>query len=160
MTAQPWLDPELSAQQREPMHAITHPAAIDLDGEWRFQLLPQADAEPDAEWRDISVPGCWTMQDTFDTPVYTNVQMPFEGAPPHVPEANPTGIHERDFEVREDDINEGRLILHVGAAESVLIVHVNGQLAGISKDSHLAAEFDVRSSPLLAQTEYFQEIHG
>ncbi len=52
MTAQPWLDPELSAQQREPMHAITHPAAIDLDGEWRFQLLPQADAEPDAEWRD------------------------------------------------------------------------------------------------------------
>ena len=36
------------------------------------------------EWRDIEVPGCWTMQDTFDKPHYTNVQMPFAGQPPEI----------------------------------------------------------------------------
>ena len=35
------------------------------------------------------------------------------------------------------------MVLHVGAAESVLLVEVNGQDVGISKDSHLAAEFEV-----------------
>ena len=31
----------------------------------------------------------------------------------------------------------------VGAAESVLLVHVDGRPVGVSKDSHLAAEFDL-----------------
>lgn len=34
-------------------------------------------------------------------------------------------------------------MLQVGAAESVLLVHVDGRPVGISKDSHLAAEFDL-----------------
>jgi beta-galactosidase len=34
-------------------------------------------------------------------------------------------------------------VLHVGAAESVLLVRLNGIDVGASKDSHLAAEFDV-----------------
>src|SRR4029079_19186091 len=38
-----------------------------------------------------------------------------------------------------------RVVLHVGAAESVLIVTVNGEDVGLSKDSHLAAEFDISS---------------
>ena len=38
-----------------------------------------------------------------------------------------------------------RIVLHVGAAESVLLVTLNGHEVGISKDSHLAAEFDVTS---------------
>ena len=36
-----------------------------------------------------------------------------------------------------------RIVLQVGAAESVLLVHVDGRPVGISKDSHLAAEFDL-----------------
>ena len=36
-----------------------------------------------------------------------------------------------------------RIVLHVGAAESVLIVSLNGAQVGVSKDSHLAAEFDI-----------------
>ena len=35
------------------------------------------------------------------------------------------------------------MVLHVGAAESVLIVRVNGVDVGFSKDSHLAAEFEI-----------------
>ena len=60
---------------------------------------PDPDAEPGDDWSEISVPGAWTMQGFDDLPHYTNVQMPFPGQPPHVPEANPTGVYERTFEL-------------------------------------------------------------
>jgi beta-galactosidase len=128
------------------MHAVTHPERLSLDGSWRFQLLPRPDAEPTSEWGEITVPGCWTMQPAGqaagDLPQYTNVQMPFDLRPPHPPADNPTGIYERTFELPESWAGR-RIVLHVGAAESVLIVELNGRELGISKDSHLAAEFDV-----------------
>ena len=124
------------------MHSLTHPDRLLLDGLWRFQLLARADAPASREWRDIEVPGCWTMQDTDDYPRYTNVVMPFSDRPPHVPPANPTGLYQRTFEVPDDWIDR-RVVLHVGAAESVLIVQLNGHEIGVSKDSHLAAEFDI-----------------
>ncbi|MGD8682479.1 MAG: glycoside hydrolase family 2 TIM barrel-domain containing protein [Chloroflexota bacterium] len=142
MTA-PWLDPELVARGREPMHALSREPGLALDGSWRFELLPRPDAEPSGDRREIEVPGCWTMQDTGDVPRYTNVRMPFEGEPPHVPEANPTGVYERDFELPAGWAPK-RVILHVGAAESVVVVELNGRRVGIGKDSHLASEFDLR----------------
>jgi beta-galactosidase len=137
-----WETPELTSLHRLPMHSVPHLDRLDLDGTWRFELLATADAEPSGAWRDIEVPGAWTMQDTFDKPHYTNVQMPFRGTAPHVPEANPTGIYERDFELPGAWAGR-RIVLQVGAAESLLIVHVNGSEIGLSKDSHLAAEFDL-----------------
>ncbi|HKZ92011.1 MAG TPA: glycoside hydrolase family 2 TIM barrel-domain containing protein [Candidatus Limnocylindrales bacterium] len=141
----PWLDPELVAQGREPMHAIRREAGVPLDGVWRFQLLLAPDAAPGTEWHEINVPGCWTMQGTDDRPQYTNVQMPFPGEAPHVPEHNPTGLYERDFELPAEWTGK-RVILHVGAAESVLLVTLNGTPIGVGKDSHLASEFDVSAS--------------
>ncbi|HEY7735447.1 MAG TPA: glycoside hydrolase family 2 TIM barrel-domain containing protein [Candidatus Limnocylindrales bacterium] len=138
----PWVAPELTAVNRLPMHSLRHDDRLSLDGTWRFQLLHRADGEPTADWREIEVPGCWTMQDTWDRPQYTNVQMPFPGLPPDVPEDNPTGIYEREFDVPAGWVGR-RVVLHVGAAESVLIVTLNGHDVGLSKDSHLAAEFDV-----------------
>ena len=138
----PWQDPELVARGREPMHAIRRAPDLVLDGTWRFQLLPHPDAAPGPDWREIAVPGCWTMQGTSDRPQYTNVQMPFPGEPPHVPEANPTGVYERDVEIPEVWLDQ-RIVLHVGAAESVVIVELNGRRVGVGKDSHLASEFDV-----------------
>ena len=38
----PWLDPELVAQGREPMHAVAHEPGLSLDGSWRFELLAAA----------------------------------------------------------------------------------------------------------------------
>ena len=142
MAAPVWRDPEFVASGREPMHAVVHEAALDLDGLWRFQLLRRPDAEPTTDWRDISVPGCWTMQATWDRPHYTNVQMPFDGEAPDLPAENPTGVYEREFELPADWLGR-RVILHVGAAESVLIVSLNGQPVGVGKDSHLASEFDI-----------------
>ncbi len=139
----PWADPELTARGRLPMHAVPHLDRLELDGTWRFQLLHRPDADPtDGAWREIAVPGCWTMHGTWDRPIYTNVQMPFPDRPPITPEENPTGVYERSFELPAEWTGR-RIVLHVGAAESVLLAHVNGVEVGVSKDSHLAAEFDV-----------------
>jgi beta-galactosidase len=143
IVSHPWTSPELVSLGRLPMHAVRHDERLSLDGTWRFQLLetPTADLAADA-WREIGVPGCWTRQDTWDVPQYTNVQMPFSGVPPDLPAVNPTGIYERTVDVPAEWASR-RIVLHVGAAESVLLARVNGIDIGMSKDSHLAAEFDV-----------------
>jgi beta-galactosidase len=51
-------------------------------------------------------------------------------------------VYERTFELPVA-WHDRRIVLHVGAAESVLMVELNGRQVGIGKDSHLAAEFDV-----------------
>ncbi len=143
MAFRPWTEPELTALHRLPMHSVPHRDRIELDGRWRFQLLPKPDAELAADWAEVDVPGCWTMQGFEDVPHYTNVQMPFPGDPPLPPEQNPTGVYEREVEVPGPWLAGRRIVLHVGAAESVLIVVVNGHDVGIGKDSHLASEFDL-----------------
>jgi beta-galactosidase len=124
------------------MHSLQHADRLSLDGRWRFRLL-HAPTDPHApEWAEANVPGLWTMADTWDKPQYTNVQMPFPGRPPELPAVNPTGVYEREFEIPAAWAGR-RIVLHVGAAESVLIVELNGEQVGIAKDSHLASEFDL-----------------
>lgn len=137
--ARPWNDPQLTGSGRLRMHSVPHLDRLDLDGTWRFQLLPAPDASLGEDWRDITVPGVWTMQDTGDLPRYTNVRMPFPELPPNVPDDNPTGVYRRTFRVPRD-WKDRRVVLHVGAAESVLLVECNGQQVGVGKDSHLASE--------------------
>jgi beta-galactosidase len=141
--SRPWETPELTSIGRLPMHSVPHANRVELDGRWRFQLLRSPEEKPAAAWDEVEVPGCWTMQGFFDLPHYTNVQMPFGEKPPELPDLNPTGIYERDFDLPADWLAGRRIVLHVGAAESVLIAVVNGHEVGISKDSHLAAEFEV-----------------
>lgn len=151
-----WASPELTSlhrlRMRSPFGARDgSPWFRRLDGRWRFRLLERPDAVPadvgdrsfdDASWDEVAVPGCWTMQG-YDRPHYTNVQMPFAERPPAVPrDANPTGCYRRAFEVPAAWSGR-RVVLHLGSAESAVAVIVNGHLAGISKDSRLAAEFDV-----------------
>lgn len=138
---EPWDAPELTSVNRLPMHAVDHIERTSLDGVWDFQLLPHPRAERSNTWRGITVPGLWTMQGTPDKPHYTNIAMPFAAPYPHPPAANPTGVYRRRFAAGE--WTGRRVVLHVGAAESVLVVRVNGSDVGISKDSHLAAEFDI-----------------
>ncbi|MEP6624451.1 MAG: sugar-binding domain-containing protein, partial [Acidimicrobiia bacterium] len=160
-----WKRPEITHVGRLPMRsAIVTAADVEtardadarnpwvrtLDGRWRFTLVdaphqvPPDFADPtasDADWDEVDVPGLWTMQG-YDRPIYTNVQMPFRAMPPTVPDANPTGLYRTAFTVPRPWAKR-RVVLSVGAAESVLHVWVNGQPIGISKDSRLAAEFDV-----------------
>ena len=124
------------------MHSLEHPDRLLLDGRWRFQLLRDPADIVGPEWSEAIVPSLWTMAGTWDKPHYTNVQMPFSGRPPEIPELNPTGVYQREFELPEAWAGR-RIVLHVGAAESVLIVVLNGVEIGVGKDSHLASEFDL-----------------
>ena len=125
---------------------IEHIEKISLDGAWRFQLLHSPLDRIGKKWSTIPVPGLWTMQPEsdvfFDRPIYTNVQMPFDEQPPQVPAENPHGVYERDFEI-PDSWKDKRIVLHLGGYESVALVSVNGVEVGLTKDSRLAAEFDL-----------------
>ncbi|MFC8245946.1 glycoside hydrolase family 2 TIM barrel-domain containing protein [Streptomyces chartreusis] len=139
----PWEAPEVTSWGRLPMNAVGRRSGVlPLDGDWRFELLSAPDAPVGGAWSTARVPGAWTLQGTSDLPQYTNVRMPFGEFPPYSPAANPTGVYEREVDVPADWAGR-RIVLQVGAAESVLLVHVDGRPAGISKDSHLAAEFDL-----------------
>ena len=146
MNASVWAAPEITGWRRLPMHAIARvgrAGTLPLDGPWRFQLLPAPDAPLAADWALVEVPGCWTMRPgSGDRPRYTNVRMPWPDLPPHPPAANPTGVYERVVDIPASWAGR-RIVLHVGAAESVLIVQAGGQQVGVGKDSHLASEFDL-----------------
>jgi beta-galactosidase len=143
-----WSSPETSSVNRLPMLNIEHIEKISLDGTWRFQLLKNPEAPLAKKWSEIPVPGLWTMQPKstvfFDQPIYTNIKMPFTEVPPNVPAINPTGVYERQFEI-PTLWERKRIVLVIGGAESMAVIYVNGKEVGMSKDSRLAAEFDVTS---------------
>jgi beta-galactosidase len=122
-----------------------------LNGNWDFTLLHKPeDVRPEMlapdftgeNFRKIPVPSNWTLQDTFDKPHYTNVQMPFPQEPPEVPAENPTGVYRTAFTIPQN-WDGRRTVLHIGGADSVLYVWVNGKAVGLSKDSRLPSEFDI-----------------
>jgi beta-galactosidase len=125
-----------------------------LDGEWRFLHFdrpekvpddvvdPELSTDPDTTaWRPIAVPGNWTVQG-WDHPHYTNVAMPFDRQPPDVPDDNPTGVYRRRAVV-PSAWSGRRIVLHLGGAESVVYVWLDGEFVGMGKDSRLPSEFDV-----------------
>ncbi|KUN88031.1 glycoside hydrolase family 2 TIM barrel-domain containing protein [Streptomyces griseoruber] len=151
LTLRPWTAPEVTSWGRLPMNAVDRrTGAHSLDGDWRFQLLSAPDAPVGGAWSTAAVPGVWTMQNTddplrstVDLPQYLNIRMPYTEFPPLSPvDDNPTGVYEREIDVPADWTGR-RIVLQVGAAESVLLVHVDGRPVGVSKDSHLAADFDL-----------------
>lgn len=46
-------------------------------------------------------PSCWQLYG-YDSPNYTNINYPYPFDPPYVPDINPLGIYERDFEYTGD----------------------------------------------------------
>ncbi len=163
----PWADPEVVSIGRLPMRPPTtaqpdlagaraadreaSPWWRSLDGRWRFRLYDHPDRVPPSAvraeptgggWTTVEVPGNWTLQGVGDHPHYTNVQMPFPGPPPALPDHNPTGVYRRAFTVPARWRGR-RIVVHVGGAESVHAVFVNGRFAGYGTDSRLASEYDV-----------------
>lgn len=128
-----------------------------LDGVWSLELFETPDEVPADALTGIrpnavraAVPGNWTMQDLsnahgeafVDKPHYTNVQMPFDGPPPRLPDRNPAGVYRRTLTV-PSGWRPGPIVLHVAGAESVHVVYVNGRFAGYGTDSRLPSEYEV-----------------
>ncbi len=147
----------VDARSADPLATADAPSRSTLNGKWHFRLFDHPDNVPAtaitgtptaAAWTKVAVPGNWTMQNVVDQngetdlPQYTNVQMPFDGPPPNLPDRIPTGVYRRDITVPKR-WGGRRVVLHLGGAESVHAVYVNGDFAGYGTDSRLASEYDI-----------------
>ena len=148
----PWTDPTLLHLNRLPAHApLAGFRRRSLDGEWSLELFDNPDAlidgAPPLASAEVEVPSNWTMQfQELDPPHYTNIQMPFDGPPPRLPEQNRVGLYRRSFDVPKSWLGGGKpVVLHIGGAESVHAVYVNGRFAGYGTGSRLPSEYDVAS---------------
>ena len=165
----PWREPSVTEVGRLPMRSpFSSHADVDaaragstpgqgsssweqsLDGEWRFLGIDRPEDAPidwekqsfsDASWSNVAVPGCFTMQG-HSIPIYTNIEMPFSNLPPDVPDANPTGLYRREFSVPRA-WRSRRVVIEFGAAESVLMLWIDGKAVGLGKDSRLSSSFDI-----------------
>ena len=145
----PWADPTITQINRLPMHTpIKRDKKISLNGSWSFDLFSHPDDVQESvltnlqSQKHVVVPGNWTMQDTGDFPHYTNVQMPFDGSPPDLPEKITTGVYRREFSVPAD-WRTSQTVLNIGGAESVHAVYLNGKFVGYGTDSRLPSEYDI-----------------
>ena len=128
---------------------------ISLDGTWRFHYVDNAANRPtdfyrtdldDSAWATMSVPGMWELNGYGD-PEYVNVGFAwrghFQNNPPEVPlKDNHVGSYRRTVNIPASW--KGRqVIAHFGSVTSCIYLYVNGQFAGYSEDSKVAAEFDI-----------------
>ncbi|MEG2217689.1 MAG: glycoside hydrolase family 2 TIM barrel-domain containing protein [Clostridia bacterium] len=162
ITDQNWCNLNVLEKKRLPPRSVFYPflnqlpdemGASDrtqrLSGIWRFKWLPSAmqsdmeevllGATEEMGYRDIQVPRSW-QHAGYGRFLYTDEAYPFPLDPPFVPAKNETGVYKRKI-----DIQDGfeRYTLRLEGAESCAEVYVNGQFAGYTQGSRLAAEFEI-----------------
>lgn len=166
-----WLDPNVNAVNRLPMHTNFFPYEneslarqgvkeqsanfLTMNGYWKFNWVPDADARPtdffkqgfnDKGWKEMPVPGIWELNGYGD-PMYTNIDYPWHLQaplnPPIVPaEKNHVGSYRKEITVPASWSGR-QIIAHFGSVTSNMYLWVNGQYVGYSEDSKLEAEFDL-----------------
>lgn len=121
-----------------------------LNGNWKFKYhesisqvqgdFYQVDTDVSG-WDDLIVPSCWQVKG-YDQLHYTNVNYPFPCDPPFVPNANPTGLYVRDFNISSDWDGKQKYIVFEGV-NSCFYLWINGKWVGYSQGSRMPAEFDI-----------------
>ena len=118
-----------------------------LNGEWKFAYFSRDVDVPETitSWDTIKVPSCWQLLG-YENPNYTNVCYPYPCDDPYVPDDNPCGVYEREFELKK---KWGRIYYVFEGVSSCAFLYINGAYVGFTQGSHLQAEFDI--------TEYAKE---
>jgi beta-galactosidase len=163
----PWEDPAINQINKLPPRAHFIPFATveqaqtedkwqspmlqSLNGMWKFNLAQKPSERPywffmddfdTRKWAEIKVPANWQLEG-YDYPIYVNVKYPHDRTPPVIQSHfNPVGSYKRTFSIPEN-WNGKDVILHIGAASSMVNVWVNEQFAGYSEDSKTPAEFNI-----------------
>ena len=170
-TFREWLDPEVNAVNREPMHTsyFAYESAdaamqgdkalsanyLSLNGTWKFNWVADADQRPtgfwaagynDKGWDEMRVPGVWELNGYGD-PIYVNTgyawRNQFRSNPPEIPvKNNHVGSYRREIAVPASWKGK-EIIAHFGSVTSNIYLWVNGRFVGYSEDSKLEAEFDL-----------------
>lgn len=120
-----------------------------LNGQWRFAYLPDIHQLPAQFWLDgqydcpdtVPVPSCWQNLG-YDQHQYTNVSYPIPFDPPFVPDANPVGIYQREFEVHNLATD---WCLNFEGVDSAFFVWLNGHFVGADQVPHSNSEFLLNS---------------
>ena len=163
----PWEDPNINEINKLPARAHfilfetveqartedkwQSPLIQSLNGKWKFHLAQNPSERPywffkddfdTRKWNEIKVPANWELEG-YDYPIYVNVKYPHAATPPLIQEHyNPVGSYKRMFTLPEN-WSEKDIILHIGAASSMVNVWVNEQFVGYSEDSKTPAEFAI-----------------
>ncbi len=112
-----------------------------LNGEWNFAFFERDIDVPEKieKWDKIPVPSCWQLHG-YEEPNYTNVNYPYPCDPPFVPDDNPCGVYEREFEIAD---KWGKLYFVFEGVATCAFLYINGEYVGFTQGSHLQAEFDI-----------------
>ncbi len=164
-----WENPAVLSIHKLPYHATLQLPSrekeckeiVSLDGQWLFHWSRKPEERPAdfyredydvSQWDKITVPGNWQTQG-FGTPIYTNIEYPFQRNRPSVTSEppkdwtayenrNPVGSYVTFVDVTKDMLSKN-LILHFGGVHSAMYLWVNGKKVGYSQNSMTPAEFDV-----------------
>ena len=112
-----------------------------LNGTWKFKYFEFEEEykKEIEEWDTIPVPSCWQLHG-YEAPYYTNINYPYPVDPPYVPDENPMGVYEREFEI--EDVDKKTYIVFEGVSSN-LELFINEKYVGFSQGSHLQSEFDI-----------------
>lgn len=143
--------PYASIEQARAEDKWQSPMLQSLNGMWKFNLAQKPSERPywffmddfdTRGWKEIKVPANWELEG-YDYPIYTNVTYPHKRTPPVIQDFyNPVGSYKRTFTIPEN-WNGKDVVLHIGAASSMVNVWVNEQFVGYSEDSKTPAEFNI-----------------
>ncbi|MDF7823904.1 glycoside hydrolase family 2 TIM barrel-domain containing protein [Pontiellaceae bacterium B12227] len=162
-----WETPAITQVNKEPRHATLMPfasmeqASLDkiqspffqsLNGAWKFNWVPVPEKRPMdffkpdfdvSAWDEIEVPSCWQMKG-YGTPIYTNIEYPFDKNPPLIEgdNGNAVGSYCRTFSV-SNDWKDRQVFIHFDGVDSAFYIWVNGKKVGYSQGSRTPAEFNL-----------------
>lgn len=132
--------------EKEALAKASSPARVLLNGTWKFTYYPSPLDLPeklvyDGTAAEIPVPSCWECYG-YGQYHYTNINYPIPFDPPHVPRENPVGVYARRFTLAASKDYPVTVLSFDGVC-SYFEVYLNGAYVGLSKGSHLTAEFDI-----------------
>lgn len=112
-----------------------------LNGEWDFAYFDRDIDVPETieKWDKIPVPSCWQILG-YENPNYTDYNYPYPVDPPYVPDNNPCGVYQREFEISK---KWGKVYFVFEGVSSCAYLSINGNYVGFTQGIHLQAEFDI-----------------
>ena len=122
-----------------------------LNGVWDFRYFESHLDVPDGISTinfdaTLPVPSCFECYG-YGQIQYTNINYPYPYNPPYTCSVNPVGVYSRKFTVS----GQNKTYIVFEGVSSYFELFVNGEYVGMSKGSHLQAEFDL--TPFVIQGE-------
>ncbi len=114
-----------------------------LNGSWDFAYFESHLDVPDKIseilfCKTLPVPSCWECYG-YGQIQYTNINYPFPYDPPYTLSLNPVGVYHKTFTYTGDE----KLYLVFEGVSSYFELYVNDTYVGMSRGSHMQAEFDI-----------------